>query len=166
MKGKTLKEVHGSFSFRLKMSDYEIELSGSYEDVQDAIKNLSELVANVSKALEKVKPKKVATLTVKTEAADTRRGPVQQYPQVSPSDNPSDAILKLLETDWGKWRPRTIDELGQALKANEMEHSKRTLNRVLAELVKKQKIRRWNTTAGFVYILVEKETLSQRGESQ
>jgi predicted transcriptional regulator len=74
--------------------------------------------------------------------------------------------VKLLQTDWGKWRPRTIDELSEALKANDVQHSSRTLAGVLTELVKKEKIRRWNTNAGNVYILAEKEALHTREESE
>jgi predicted transcriptional regulator len=70
--------------------------------------------------------------------------------------------LRILETDWGKWRPRTIDELDEALKANGIEQSPRTLTGVLMELVKKEKIKRWNTNAGYVYILAETEALHQK----
>lgn len=72
--------------------------------------------------------------------------------------------MRILETDWGKWRPRTIDELDEALKANGSEQSPRTLGGVLMDLVKKGKIRRWNTNAGYVYILAEKEALHSKGE--
>jgi predicted transcriptional regulator len=74
--------------------------------------------------------------------------------------------VKLLQTDWGKWRPRTIDELGEALKSNRIEQSVRVLGGVLMELVKKEKIRRWNTNAGYVYILAEKEALRSRGDAE
>jgi predicted transcriptional regulator len=101
----------------------------------------------------------VATLTVKTGALNAERPLSQQYPQISYSAKLDEALLKILETDWGKWRPRTIDELSGALKANELEHSMRTLTAVLMELVKKEKIRRWSTDTGYVYILAEKEAL-------
>jgi hypothetical protein len=163
---KKLGKANGSFAFRLRMGDYEVEVSGAYEQVLDTIKGLPSLMGNVDKAFEKVKPKKVATLTVKTTAPKTERPPSQQYPQISHTAKLDESILKLLETDWGKWRPRTIDELGEALKANELEHSTRTLAGVLMELVKQEKIRRWSTNTGYVYILAEKEALRSRGDAE
>jgi hypothetical protein len=148
------------------MGDYEIEINGTYEDVLNTIRDLPNLVSNLDKAFEKVKPKKVATLTVKTETAGTQKAFSHQYPHITHTDKFDEAILKLLETDWGKWRPRTIEELREALKANGTEPSARTLAGVLMDLVKKEKVRRSNTNAGYVYILAEKEALRSRGETE
>jgi hypothetical protein len=161
---KTSRQTRENFTFRLKIGDYEVEINGSYADVLNTIKDLPNLTVNIEKAFEKVKPRKVATLTVKTEASGPQKVPSQQYPQIAPSAKLDEAILKLLETDWGKWRPRTIDELKEALKSNRIEQSERALGVVLMELVKKEKIRRWNTNAGYVYILAEKEALRPRGD--
>jgi hypothetical protein len=166
LQDKTTKKAHENFAFRLKMGDYEVEINGTYEDVLNTIKDLPNLVGSIDKAFEKIKPRKVATLTVKTETANTQKTPSQQYPQISPSEKLDEAIVKLLQTDWGKWRPRTIDELGEALKSNRIEQSVRVLGGVLMELVKKEKIRRWNTNAGYVYILAEKEALRSRGDAE
>jgi hypothetical protein len=148
------------------MGEYEVEVSGAYEQVLDTIRALPSLMGNVDKAFEKVMPKKVATLTVKTAAPKTERPPSQEYPQISRTAKLDEAILNVLETDWGKWRPRTIDELSEALKANELQHSMRTLTGVLMELVKQEKIRRWSTDTGYVYILAEKEALRSRGDAE
>jgi hypothetical protein len=59
-----------------------------------------------------------------------------------------------------------LDELREALQANRLAYSGRMLSGVLMGLVKKGKIRRWNTDAGFVYILVEQEALSVKGEAE
>lgn len=164
MPDKTARKAHGGFAFRLKMSDYEVEINGSYDNVLNTLKDLPTLIDNIERGFEKVKPKKVATLTVRTGAPSSQKTASQQYPQISPTQKVDEAILKLLETDWGKWRPRTIEELGEALKASEMEPSPRTLAGVLMDLVKKEKVRRWNTSAGYVYILAEKEALHSRGK--
>jgi hypothetical protein len=148
------------------MGDYEVEVSGAYEQVLDTIRALPSLMGNVDKAFEKVMPKKVATLTVKTAAPKTERPPSQEYPQISRTAKLNEAILNVLETDWGKWRPRTIEELSEALKVNELQHSMRTLTGVLMELVKQEKIRRWSTDTGYVYILAEKEALRSRGDTE
>jgi hypothetical protein len=163
---KIAKKTHEPFAFRVKIGDFEVEIKGSHEDVLNTIKDLPVLVGNIDKAFEKVKPRKVATLTVKTETARPQKAASQEYPQISASQRVDEAILKLLETDWGKWRPRTIDELGDALKSNGIEQPSRMLATALMELVKKEKIRRWNTNAGYVYILAEKEALRSRGDAE
>lgn len=160
---KATKKIHGNFAFRLKTIDYEVEINGSRQEVLDTIKDLPNLIVNIDKAFEKLKPRKIATLTVKTEPANPQKT-AQQYPKIASSEKLDEAILRILETDWGKWRPRTIDELDEALKANGMEQSTRKLGAILTELVRKEKIRRWNTNAGNVYILAEKEALHSRGE--
>ena len=71
--------------------------------------------------------------------------------------NCSQAVLKLLETEWGAWRPRILSEIVGALKANAIHYPSTTLSGVLSWLVKKGKVRRWKTDAGYVYILAEKE---------
>jgi len=159
---RSTRRTHDNFAFRLKTGDYEVEIDGSHEDVLNAIKDLPNLVTDIDKAFEKIKPKKFATLTVKTETAGAQKTPSKQYPQIQSSGKLDETVLRILETDWGKWRPRTIDELDEALKTNGIEQSPRTLAGVLMELVKKEKIKRWNTNAGNVYILAETEALHQK----
>jgi hypothetical protein len=157
------KGARQNFAFRLKTGDYEVEIDGNYADVLNTIKDLPNLVVDIEKAFDKIKPKKVATLTVKTETPGPRKTSMQ-YPQIQSSEKLDEAVLRILETAWGKWRPRTIDELDEALKANGSEQSLRALGGVLMDLVKRGKIRRWNTNAGYVYILAEKEALHSKGE--
>jgi hypothetical protein len=47
--------------------------------------------------------------------------------------------------------------LREALKANGLDYPARGLAAVLLGLGKQEKVRRWNTDAGYVYILAEKE---------
>jgi hypothetical protein len=101
----------------------------------------------------------VAKLTVKTET-DKREALMHKYPKVLRTEKCDEALLRILETDWGKWRPRTIEELKEALKANELNFSGRILAGVLMGLVRKGKVMRWKTDAGYVYILAEKEALA------
>ena len=108
-----------------------------------------------------MKPKTVATLTVKTEptvkAKKTPKTPAQAYPKIAAAVNCKDAVLGLLETDWGKWRPRTMEELKDAMKASKITYTKRTFERTLNKLADKGMVRRWNTNTGYVYILAEKK---------
>jgi hypothetical protein len=153
------------FAFRVKIGEYEVEIKGTREEVKKTIEELPILITNVNKAFDIIKPKTVATLTVKT-GTTKEETHTQKYPKITPTENCDEAVIRVLETDWGKWRPRTIDELREALQANGLNYSGRVLATVLMGLVKKGKIRRWNTDAGFVYILVEEEALSIRKEAE
>jgi hypothetical protein len=104
-------------------------------------------------------------LTVKTEAVK-QETKTQNYPRIASTESCDEAILRILGTDWGKWRPRTTEELRDALKANGLNFSGRVLAGVLIELVKRGRVRRWNTDTGFVYILAEKEALGVKGEAE
>jgi hypothetical protein len=154
-----------NFAIRVKIGEYEVEIEGTREEVMKTIEELPSLIANVNRAFEIAKPKTVATLTVKT-GTTKEETHTQKYPKITQTENCDDAIIRILETDWGKWRPRTIDELKEALEANGLSHSGRVLSNVLMGLVKKGKIRRWNTDAGFVYILVEEEALGPRRKTE
>jgi hypothetical protein len=161
LRERVVEGSHSDFVFRVRMGDYEIEIRGAHEEVMDTIKKLEGLVADVHKAFENVKPKTVATLTVKTQEAKEDSSTVKQkYPRITAADTCDEALLRILETDWGKWRPRTIDELKDALKANGVQYPSRVLASVLTGLERQEKIRRWKTDSGYVYILAEKEALA------
>jgi hypothetical protein len=167
---KAVKEKKSEgFAFRVKIGEYEVEIKGTHEEVTKTLKDLSNIVTNIHKAFENVRPKTVATLTVKTEppakTKATPKTPAQTYPKVTSVANCKDAVLRLLETDWGKWRPRTMEELKDAMKANKMKYNKRTLTKTLNTLADKGMVRRWSTTTGFVYILAEKKPPSSGGEA-
>ena len=163
------KEKNEGFAFRIKLGEYEVEIHGTPEEVQKTLKDLPSIVANVHKAFENVKPKTVATLTVKTEPTaktkETPKTPAQTYPKISDVVNCEGAVLGLLETDWGKWRPRTMEELNDAMKANKITYTQRTLERTLNKLADKGMVRRWNTNTGFVYILAEKKSSRSGGSA-
>jgi hypothetical protein len=156
------------FSLRVKIGEHEVELSGSHIDVMKTVESLPNLIANISKAFESVKPKTVATLTVKTaETTKTPRAPevaVQNYPKIAATEDPEEAVLRLLESDWGKWRPRTMEELKEAMKANDLKYPNRVLTSTLNGLADKGMVRRWNTNTGFVYILAEERHAGSGGE--
>ncbi len=157
------RDLQGVFVFRVKMGEYEVELSGTREEVLKTVEELPNLLASVHKAFEGVKRKTVTTLTVKTEPTK-QEVHTQKFPKISATENGEDAVISILRTDWGKWRPRTIDELKEALQANGVSFPGRVLAGALNGLVRKGRIRRWSTDSGFVYILVEDEALKVRGE--
>jgi hypothetical protein len=156
------------FSFRVKIGECEVELNGTREEVLETVENLPNLVANVHKAFECAKPKAIATITVKTTeetkpATKPAEPSAQNYPKIVTTEDANQAVLRILESDWGKWRPRTEEELKQAMQTNKINFTDRVLASALDGLSKKGLVRRWDTNTGFVYILAEK-TMKPKGE--
>ncbi|MEM3731760.1 MAG: hypothetical protein QW667_07460 [Candidatus Bathyarchaeia archaeon] len=159
MQPKPIKE-HGAFTIRVKMGDYEVEVCGTREEVLKTIQELPVLTPSISKAFENLKQRTAATITLRKESAKQETIVMQRFPKIGRTDKCDEAVLKVLESEWGKWRPRTMAELKEAMKANELNFPANTLAGVLAGLVKKGTVRRWKTDAGYVYILAEKEALT------
>ncbi|MGQ9726887.1 MAG: hypothetical protein ACUVQL_07160, partial [Candidatus Bathycorpusculaceae bacterium] len=153
MKVKRAEDTPRSFVFRLRTGEYEVEICGTRDEVLKTIEDLPSLTANLHRAFEGLKPKTVATLTVKAAEGAKEEAIMQKYPKILRAEKCDEAILRILETDWGKWRPRTVEELREALKANGMSYPGSSIARVLMGLVKKGLVRHWKTDAGYVYIL-------------
>lgn len=147
------------FSFRVKINQNEVEISGSPKEVLKAIKEAPKLIEGISKAFADMDPKSVETekAPVRVQLASSSVVSPKKYPSIKKAKNCSQAVLKLLETEWGAWRPRTMSEIVQALKVNAIHYPSSTLSGVLSWLVKRGKVRRWKTDAGYVYILASKE---------
>ena len=128
------------FSFRVKMGQREIEISGTREEVMKTVEELPQLMETVSKAFDSTRNKEKIEQTVSS-----------VYPSVSASGC-SEAVLQLLRSDWGR-QPRGLTALGEALKANAVYYPSTTLSGVLSWLVRKNKIKRWKTDKGYVYVL-------------
>jgi hypothetical protein len=128
-----------SFSFRVKIGKQEIEISGNREEVMKTLEELPRLVENVLKAFEQAKN------------SETLQDASSEVPSISASSC-SEAVLQFLSSDWGR-QPRTLTELGKALKANAVYYPSTTLSGVLSWLVRKKKIKRWKTDKGYVYVL-------------
>lgn len=171
MPKKTNKKIESSdpFTFRVKLGEYEIEIKGTHQNVTSTINKLPKLINNIQKAFDNLTPKTVTTLTVKTEPNDSEPKPKktsQEYPKITSTKNCDQAILDLLKTNWGKWRPRTMDEIQDAIISNDLKFSKTVLSKAIGKLVKKRMIRRWSTNAGFVYILAEEMPMKKSGQKK
>ncbi len=167
MQKKLVDEKKEIFSLRVKIGEYEVELSGSHREVMKTVERLPTLIANVNQAFESVRPKTIAKITVKTtdSSQDTKSSEASKsYPKISSTTNTQEAVLHILESDWGKWRPRTVQELIDAMKANGLQFPGRVIESVLEGLSEKGLIRRWNTNTGFVYILAEQQNFNSDGE--
>ena len=147
-----------TLSLRIKVDQNEVEISGTKKEVLDAIDNLPKLIEKVSNAFaqKSVKPD-IEEKPITVRISKPTRTSSKMYPSIRKAKNCSQAVLKLLETEWGAWRPRTLSEIVKALKANAINYPKTTLSGVLSWLVKKGEVKRWKTDAGYVYILAEKE---------
>jgi hypothetical protein len=166
---KEIKKTEKSepFTFRVKLGEREIEIKGAHKDVTDTIEKLPKLITNIHKAFDSMTPKTVTTFTVKTEPKATKTKPLkssQDFPKISSAKSGEDAILRILKTNWGKWRPRTMNELQDAVISNNLKFTKTILKKAITKLVKKGMIRRWSTNAGFVYILAEEKPVPKGGK--
>ncbi len=168
MQKKLVDEQCESFSLRVKIGEYEVELSGAHRDVMKTVERLPTLIANINKAFEVAKPKTIAKITVKTtdstQESKSSEASAVSFPKVAATENTQEAVLQVLESDWGKWRPRTIDEINDAMKANKMQFPGRVIESVLEGLAEKGSVRRWNTNTGFVYVLADQKKFSPEGE--
>ena len=160
------------FSLRIKINQNEIEITGTQKEVTATIKDLPKIVENISRAFaratqEPAKPKATRATSAAPLKPDekpiavrltTPTAQTKMLPSIKDAKNCSEAVVKLLVTEWGNWKPRTMSEIVEALKANALHYPASTLSGVLTWLVKKGKVQRWKTDAGYVYILAEKET--------
>ena len=141
------------FCLRVRLGQYEVEVSGSRDEVLKTFNDLPKLVAMISEAFGAVGIEASKNVTVGASGSPTA------YPSIQSSGNCSDAVLQLLETDWGHQQPRTLPELIEAMRANAVHYPPTTLSGVLTWLIRKGKIKRWKSEKGYVYVLNgEKET--------
>lgn len=140
--------VEGPFSIRVRLSDYEIEITGTREEVLKTLDDLSKIIGKVSRAFEessgptKIKLKEKAPLIK------------EKFPTIPKPSGCADAIIKLLSTDWGH-TPRTWRELKEAMEVNAIYYSKGSITGQLTYLTQKKTIRRIKTERGYAYILVD-----------
>lgn len=152
-----------AFLFRVKTGEHEVELRGAHQEVIKTLERLPELIAKVNQAFECAKPKTAANPVVKLAEepkleAKQIENPTQKMPKIAITENVDHAALRILESEWGKWRPRTEAEMKEVLQASALRFSDRAFSGALEALSKKGMVRRWNTNSGSVYILAEKNT--------
>ena len=143
------------FSLRVRLGQWEVEISGSRDDVLKTVDDLPNLVAVVSEAFAQTGvPVNVPNgQPPQSSPAASSVSASGAYPSIQGSGNCSDAVLRLLETDWGRSTPRTLPELVEAMRVNAIHYPVTTLSGVLNWLVRKSKVKRWKTDKGYVYVL-------------
>jgi hypothetical protein len=135
-----------SFRLKVRIGNMEVELAGAKEEVLATLDDLDLIMGKVSKAFNaEVSPSKPA----KAEAGAS----IEKYPNISRTNQCSEAVQSLLGSEWGK-TPRAIGELRKAMEANAIFFPKTTLSGVLVWMVKKGTLRRWkDNKRGYLYLL-------------
>jgi hypothetical protein len=134
------------FCLRVRLGQYEVEVSGNRDEVLKTFNDLPNLVAMISEAFRTVGLESTDKSSIQSSSS-------LAYPSIQSSSNCSDAVLQLLETDWGRQEPKTLSELVEAMRINAVHYPSTTLSGVLSWLVRRGKIKRWKTEKGYVYVL-------------
>lgn len=137
------------FTLRVRLGAYEIEISGTREEVFQTLENLPAIVDKVSRSFRGVAPPTIANVPAEVSVIQAAGPP---YPPVSAPKGCCDAILQLLASNWGKERPRTLREIVEALKANALHYPLSTVGKSLQRLVERCRLRRWKEKEGYVYV--------------
>jgi len=142
------------FSLRVRLGRCEVEISGSRDEVLRTVEDLPSLVAAISEAFAQagVEASDQPNVEPVSSLSSSASAPTV-YPSIQSSGNCSDAVLRLLSTDWGRATPRTLPELIEAMRANAVHYPATTLSGVLNWLVRKGRVKRWRTDKGYVYVL-------------
>ena len=134
---------------KIRIGDAEVEVGGKREEVLETLEDLESIVGLVKDAFE---------ITGLTKKPNGKQKPdPSQYPKIARTNQCSEAVTSLLQTEWGK-TPRTIGELREGMEANAVFFPKTTLSGVLVWLTKKGDLRRWkDPKRGYLYVINEKE---------
>jgi len=161
------------FSLRVRLGQYEVEVSGSKDDVLCTFEDLPGLIAVVSEAfsqasaetrLDKVVPQSASQSLVSQPLSSVAGA--SGYPSIQSSGGCADAVVRLLATDWGRVAPRTLPEIVEAMRVNAVHYPVTTLSGVLNWLVRKGKVKRWKTDKGYVYVLSQANTAPSQPSTQ
>jgi hypothetical protein len=135
-----------SFRLKVRIGNVEVELGGAKEEVLATLDDLDLIISKVSRAFDAEVPR---PKPAKVEAGAS----IERYPNIARTNQCSEAVQSLLESDWGK-TPRTIGELRRAMEANAIFFPKTTLSGVLVWMVKKGSLRRWkDSKRGYLYMI-------------
>jgi len=146
--------VENRLTIRIKLGEFEVEVSGLREEVLSTLDSISEIVSKVSKAFTEAPiPSKIvagAKAPVQAPAVEV------ELPSIKAPSGVTDAILKLLSTDWGR-TPRTLKELLEAMEANAVYYSVGSISGTLTRLTKEGTVRRLKKDLEYAYVLTKVE---------
>jgi hypothetical protein len=136
------------FTIKIRFGNNEIEVSGSKEDVLEALNNFSNIMDKLTHAFNTTPIKPTAEPTSLSEA---------RIPSISvePDTPCPEAILKILSTEWGQAKPRKLRELLEAMKVNAIHYPVGTVKGRLTDLTKRGALRRIKEGREYGYIRVK-----------
>lgn len=146
--------VENRLTVRIKLGEFEVEVSGLREEVLSTLDSISEIVSKVSKAFTEA--------PIPTKIIAGAKAPAQgltvevELPSIKSPSGVTDAILKLLSTDWGR-TPRTLKELLEAMEANAVYYSIGSISGTLTRLTKEGTVRRLKKDLEYAYVLTKVE---------
>ncbi len=141
------------FSIRVRIGDCEIELGGKKDEVMATLNELPRIMENLSKSFEVAQKEQPGTPSAKAEVEKVGIvEPSEAPPTIPRPSGPSDAIINLLSTEWGR-TPRIWQEINEALVTNAIYYSKGSITGTLTNLTKKNRLRRMRTEKGYGYVL-------------
>jgi len=143
--------VEDRFTVRIKLGECEVEVSGSRGEVINTLDDISEIVSKVSKAFSEAP---IPSRIVGARAPARVPAIKAELPSIKAPSGVTDAIMKLLSTDWGR-TPRTLKELMEAMKANAVYYSIGSVSGTLTRLTKEGVVRRLKRDQEYSYVLAK-----------
>jgi len=139
------------FTIRLKISNYEIELTGSRTEVMQTLDELPKIVRKVVEAFNL--PQELRTRPQQEPPETTS----QEFPVITAQTGIScpDAIVTVLSTGWGREKPRYLNEILEAMKVNALHFPEGTVKGRLTDLTKKGILRRIRGEKGYGYVMAK-----------
>ena len=147
-----IRLVENRLTVRIKLGECEVEVSGLKEEVLSTLDNISEIVSRVSKAFTEapIPSRIIVGAKVPAQVPTVEVEP----PSIKAPSGVTDAILKLLSTDWGK-TPRTLKELMDGMEANAAYYSIGSISGTLTRLTKEGTVRRLKKDQEYAYVLTK-----------
>jgi hypothetical protein len=136
------------FTIKIRFGNNEIEVSGSKEDVLEALNNFSNIMDKLTQAFN------ITPIKPPAKSTSVRQASIPSI-SVEPDTPCPEAILKILSTEWGQAKPRKLRELLEAMKVNAIHYPVGTVKGRLTDLTKKGVLRRVKDGREYGYIRVK-----------
>lgn len=135
-----------SLKVKLSIGGVEVEVQGTPKEVSDTFDHLDKYRDKFLKAFS---PKVVASPAGGAVEAPSLE-PSEEIPQITNFKTNVDAIKQLLTSGWA-YKPRTIGEIGEAIRISGLYLPSTSLSGILTDLVRRGAVSRTRTQRGFGY---------------
>lgn len=138
----------GRMSLRIRLGEVEVEVQGTWDEIIKAWKDLPDFVKSVDSAAEGTHISWEPEAPGKTEVERDIDGPpfIKDMPKTL-----KEIVLAFFKTPWGR-QPRTVTEVGDALKANGKYYSPSSVSTTLIRHVRNGKLRRLSKRGRWAYV--------------